>query len=56
MVDNELIGTKRLLLCVGRDLHAEVKSRAALRNVTIQKYLLQALLEKMAVEDRYNQG
>lgn len=49
------IGTKRVLLSVGREMHAEIKARAAMKCATIQQYLLQAVLEKMAVEDRYNQ-
>lgn len=47
------INNKRLLLEVPEEIHKEVKSRAIFINISMRKWILQAILEKMAKEDQY---
>lgn len=38
---------KRLVLEVTEDFHREIKSEAAFRGITIRKYILQAIFDRM---------
>ena len=44
---------KRLLLNVSDELHKEVKSRAVYKNISMKKWILQAILEKIKKENQY---
>lgn len=45
--------TKRLTIEIPEDLHKEIKVEAAFRNITIRKYVLQAVLERMKQDKKY---
>ena len=45
--------TKFLLIEVPKQLHKEVKSRAVERGITMRKWILQAIAEKIRVEKLY---
>lgn len=44
---------KKMILEITGALHSNIKQRAALRNITLRKWVLQAIAEKIAAEDRY---
>lgn len=44
---------KRLILDVSREEHAEIKARAALRNVTMRQYIMEAILKRILEEKQY---
>jgi len=45
--ENDKKSTKTLILNIPAELHHEIKAEAAWRNITIRRYVLQALLQKM---------
>lgn len=47
---------KRLTIELPPELHAEVKSRAAYRNISIRTYVLRALKDKINNEKKYEDG
>ena len=46
--------TKRLILDIPKELHHEIKSQAAWRNITIRRYVLQALLWRMEHDKKFD--
>ena len=44
---------KRLLLDVDEKLHTEIKTRASFRNMSIKKWIMQAIAERIKWEDKY---
>lgn len=44
---------KRLVIEISEELHKEIKTEAAFRNITIRKYVLQAVLERMKQDKQY---
>ncbi len=44
---------KRLILDVTYDQHREVKARAALRNVSMGQYIIEAILKRIHEEKKY---
>ena len=44
---------KRFVVEIDEDMHYEVASRAAVRNVSIRKYILQALIARIKAEKSY---
>lgn len=53
MEENKNIGFKQMLILVDAELLKDIKSRALFKNVTLKKWVLQAILEKIAQEDKY---
>jgi predicted HicB family RNase H-like nuclease len=49
------IGPKRLTLDIDENMHAEVKSRAARRNIPLRLWVYRALLEAINKEKQYEQ-
>lgn len=49
----QTIKKKRVNIEVDEKFHAEVKSRAALRNITISKWVMRAILEQIKREKQY---
>lgn len=45
--------SKMLTIEFSLDLHREIKKRAAERNVTIRRYVTQAILSRIATEKQY---
>jgi predicted HicB family RNase H-like nuclease len=43
----------KFLFRIDEDLHKEIKIRAAMRNVGMGHWIIQAIMERMAKEDRY---
>lgn len=52
-MENENLKIKQLMIHIPVDLHAEIKSRAALRNITIKKWVLRAIMEQIKKEKQY---
>ena len=48
------LGRKRLSMDLPAELHVELKSRAALRNITITKFVLILVLEQLKKERMYD--
>jgi predicted HicB family RNase H-like nuclease len=46
---------KQLLTRIPKRLHAEIKARAALRNISITLYVTRALQKEVARENRYSE-
>lgn len=44
---------KRLLIDIPINLHTEIKSRAALRNISIRTWVVRALIQAIKQEDKY---
>lgn len=44
---------KRLILDIPEEFHAEIKSRAALRGQTIRAWILQAIMQQIRNEQKY---
>lgn len=44
---------KRIIFNVPEELHKLIKERADLKYITITKWVLQAVLEKIAIENKY---
>lgn len=42
---------KNLIVDIPRDLHTQIKMRATYRNVSIKAWVLQAILDRIRVED-----
>jgi len=49
----EDVKKKTLILETTALLHSQIKQRAAVRNISIKKWVLQAIIEKMKQEDHY---
>lgn len=47
---NIVTGMRRLNIQVPRTMHGEIKSHAALRGITIKKYVMRAIIERMKRE------
>jgi hypothetical protein len=47
-------GPKRVIFTIPEGLHKEMKIRCVLKNVSITKYILQAVLEKLERDKRYD--
>lgn len=45
---------KNLIIQLKIEEHAEIKKRAAERNISIKQYVLQAIEQRMAYENKYN--
>ena len=45
-------GYKQMVINMDPELLTDIKGRALFRNMTLKKWVLQALLEKIAQEDR----
>ncbi len=46
----EVIKIKRLIVDIPMDMHIEVKKRAAIRGISIKKYVLKAIIERIKKE------
>ncbi len=46
-------GLKKLQIDIPEDLHSDIKIWATWKNMTIKKYVLQAIMEKMAHDEQY---
>jgi hypothetical protein len=44
---------KHLAFKIESELHKELKKRCIDKNITLTKWIMQAVLEKMAQEDKY---
>ena len=44
---------KRLVVDLNKDLHVIIKSKAAFRNITIKKWILIAIAERIKQESKY---
>jgi len=44
---------KRLVVDLNKDLHVIIKSKAAFRNITIKKWILIAIAERIKQETKY---
>ena len=53
MKNKEAIETKVLYIVVTKDLHHEIKTQASWRNITIKKYIIQAIVERMKRDAGY---
>jgi predicted HicB family RNase H-like nuclease len=45
---------KRLILNIPEEIHEEIRQRANFRYMSITKYVLRALIEKIAVEQQFD--
>ena len=50
----ENINYKQLLVRIPSELHAEVKARAALRNISLALYVIRVLSREVIKEKRYD--
>jgi predicted HicB family RNase H-like nuclease len=53
MKEKERTTPKRLVLNIPEQLHQEIKQRALDRNITLRKYVLQALMTRIQNENKY---
>lgn len=44
---------KRLIADIPEDLHNQVKAQAAFKNMSLTRYIMQALFEKLAKDKQY---
>jgi hypothetical protein len=44
---------KRLVVEMEQDLHHEIKKQALFRNITVRKYIIQAVIERMKRDEKY---
>lgn len=44
---------KRLSIDIPLELHKEIKKRALFVNITLRKWVIRAIIEKMKQEDKY---
>jgi hypothetical protein len=49
----EKIEKKKLIIEVSKDLHYEIKQQALWRNITIRKYILEAIMDRMKKDESY---
>jgi len=49
----EVSDVKRLVVDLPRGLHNEIKTQATWRNITIRKYIIGAVLERIKREEQY---
>jgi hypothetical protein len=47
---------KRLIADIPEDLHKELKTLAAVRNITIRKYVIRAIVEKIAHDTKHQKN
>ena len=45
--------SKILIINVPKEIHSEIKAQAAWRNITMRQYVLQAILERMRQDKKY---
>jgi predicted HicB family RNase H-like nuclease len=50
MEKESVVHYKRLVLEITKDLHANIKSRAAVRNITMRKWVMMAIVEQIKRE------
>ena len=50
---NKAKAVKILILEIPKDLHLEIKAQALWRNITLRKYVIQAILERMKRDEKY---
>jgi len=48
--EKEISGSKRLVVILKTEMHCEIKKRAAGKNVSIRRWLEEAILEKIKQE------
>lgn len=53
MEDDKKSLTKRLVIDLSTEEHVEIKTRAALRNITIKKWVMRAIMEALKKEKQY---
>lgn len=54
MVDENHSKTqKRFIFNLSKDLHAQIKSRAAYRNISMRKWIIRAIYDAIKKEDQY---
>jgi len=53
-VDKKVEKKKKMLLRLPNKIYEESKKRADLKYITVTKYILQALIEKIAVEQQFD--
>lgn len=53
MEERKLKSLKSIRFEMLREIHNEIRQRAALRNITIKKWILEAIIVKMQTEDKY---
>ena len=44
---------KRLSMNILLELHKEIKKRSAVKNISITTWIMQAIIEKITIEDKY---
>ena len=45
--------TQLLVIEIPKDLHRIIKTQALFRNITIRKYIIQAVIERMKRDEKY---
>lgn len=52
MEENRNIGFKQMIILIDAEMQKDIKSRALFKNITLKKWVLQAIVEKMIQEDK----
>lgn len=52
-MDKKRVSPKRLTIDIPEDIHAQIKIRATIKNISIKTWVMQAVLEKIGQEEKY---